>query len=218
VTSLDTVDLGRGTWCRAPVIDPSATLNLNTATPAALLAVLGRPELVDAVLEWRDGDDLPHASGAESAWYRDHGRSPPRNAALADPAELRLVKGFEDSVLVRVLPMVTTGGDGRVNPLLAPAPVIAGLPGVDAAAAAFPGRQAFPHIRSLDEWLMRVPASSRPGMLAAYQSLAAATVFAPDTLIVAAEGGVRGTPLVARAVLTVVPVGGRLAVIRREGM
>jgi hypothetical protein len=218
VAPIDTVDLGRSTWCRATVRDPSAALNLNTATPAALLAVLGRPDLVDALLDWRDGDEQPRAGGAESAWYRDHGRSPPRNGPLADPAELRLVEGVDDSVMARVEGTVTTSGDGRINPLLAPAAVIAGLPGVDAAAAAFPGAHAFPPARSLDEWLARVPSSSRPGMLAAYQPLAAATVFSPSILIVDLEGGVHGTALVAQASLTVVPVGGRLAVIRREGM
>ena len=215
---IDTVDLGRGTWCRATMHDPAAALNLNTAAPGALLAVLGRTELADALLDWRDGDELPRPAGAESAWYREHGRSPPRNGPLADVAELALVKGFDDSVIARVGLLLTTRGDGRVNPLMAPAPVIAGLPGVNAAAAAFPVRQAFPPIRSLDEWLARVPSSSRSAMLASYQALAAATVFSPSTLIVDLEGGVAGTPLVARATLTVVPVGGRLAVIRRETM
>ena len=38
--SLDTVDLGRGTWCTAALEDPSVKLNLNLADRAALVTVL----------------------------------------------------------------------------------------------------------------------------------------------------------------------------------
>ena len=43
-----------------------------------------------------------------------------------------------------------------------------------------------------------------------------AVVFAPPQLVGFVTGGVRGTPIRARVTLTTVPVGGRLAVIRRE--
>jgi hypothetical protein len=41
-------------------------------------------------------------------------------------------------------------------------------------------------------------------------------VFAPPQLVAVVAGGVRGTPLVARVTLTIVPLIGKLAVIRRE--
>lgn len=217
VVALDTVDLGRGTWCRASVTDPAAALNVNRATPDALLPVLRRPALVDAVLDWRDQDDIVRPDGAEAAWYRERGRAPPRNGPLADVAELSLVRGFDDSVLSRVRPLLTTYGDGRINPTLAAADVIAGLPGVDAAAA-IEQPTAVNRPRSLDDWLARTPASSRPAMLAQYRDLLAATTFVPAALVVTVEGGVRGTRIVASATVTVVPVGNRLAVIRRETM
>lgn len=217
VSALDTVDLGRGTWCRASVTDPAAALNVNLATPDALLQVLRRPALVDAVLDWRDEDDLVRPDGAEAAWYRERGRAPPRNGPLADVAELGLVRGFDDSVLSRVEPLLTTRGDGRINPALAAADVIAGLPGVDAAAA-FERPVGVNPSRTLDDWLARVPASSRPAMLAQYRALLAATTFVPASLVITVEGGVRGTRIVASATLTVVPVARRLAVIRRETM
>src|SRR6266540_5538711 len=37
---LDSVDLGRGTWCTAALDDPSSRLNLNLADRAALVGVL----------------------------------------------------------------------------------------------------------------------------------------------------------------------------------
>ena len=55
-------------------------------------------------------------------------------------------------------------------------------------------------------------------MLAQYRDLLAATTFVPAALVVTVDGGVRGTRIVASATLTVVPVGNRLAVIRRETM
>lgn len=216
---LDTVDLGRGTWCRASVADPAARLNVNLAPPEALLHVLRRPALVDAMLDWRDPDDLVRPSGAESDWYRIHGRPPPRNSPLADLRELGLIRGFDDTVLARVVPLLTIHGDGRVNPALASSDVVAGLPGVDAASVeAIDPHYAATGPRSLDEWLARVPASSRPAMLAEYRALGAATTFTAATLIATVEGGVHGTPIVAVATLTLVPVADRLAVIRRETM
>jgi general secretion pathway protein K len=217
VIALDTVDLGRGTWCRASVTDPAAAFNVNLATPDALLHVLRRPALVDAMLDWRDEDDLVRPDGAEAAWYRERGRAPPRNGPLADVAELGLVRGFDDSVVRRVEPLLTTRGDGRINPALAAADVIAGLPGVDAAAA-FERPVGVNPPRTLDDWLARVPASSRSAMLAQYRALLAATTFGPASLVITVEGGVRGTRIVASATLTVVPVANRLAVIRRETM
>lgn len=217
VVALDTVDLGRGTWCVASVTDPAAALNVNLATAATLLPVLRRPALVDAVLDWRDQDDIVRPEGAEAAWYRERGRAPPRNAPLADVAELGLVRGFDDSVLRRVRPLLTTYGDGRINPTLAAADVIAGLPGVGGVVAAQRSSRVN-RPSSLDEWLPRIPTASRPPMLAQYRDLLAATTFVPAALVVTVEGGVRGTRIVASATLTVVPVANRLAVVRRETM
>ena len=59
-------------------------------------------------------------------------------------------------------------------------------------------------------------ASARARFLGSYAEFVRGTAFAPSQLIGTLEGGVRGTHLVARATLTMVPVPGRLAVIRRE--
>src|SRR5438046_8732469 len=40
VREVDTVDLGRGTWCTAALDDPSAKLNLNVADRATLVTVV----------------------------------------------------------------------------------------------------------------------------------------------------------------------------------
>ena len=71
-------------------------------------------------------------------------------------------------------------------------------------------------IRSADELAGGLTASARARFLGSYAEFVRGTAFAPSQLIATLEGGVRGTHLVARATLTIVPVPGRLAVIRRE--
>src|SRR5438477_416885 len=78
-TSLDSVDLGRGTWCSAMLEDPSTKLNLNLADRPALVTVLQAVEyrsvavdsLADALLDWRDPDAVPRPLGDESSGNRN---------------------------------------------------------------------------------------------------------------------------------------------------
>ena len=58
--------------------------------------------------------------------------------------------------------------------------------------------------------------SGRRTLLASYPEFVRSAVFAAPQLVGTVMGGVRGTPLVVRVTLTMVPVAGRLAVIRRE--
>jgi len=71
-------------------------------------------------------------------------------------------------------------------------------------------------LKSADALVGAVSRSSRTILLNSYAEFVRAAVFAPPQLIATVEGGVRGTPIVARATLTMVPVPGRLAIIRRE--
>jgi len=58
--------------------------------------------------------------------------------------------------------------------------------------------------------------TARRALLASYSEFVRSAVFAAPQLVGTVTGGVRGTRLVARVTLTMVPVAGRLAVIRRE--
>jgi len=71
-------------------------------------------------------------------------------------------------------------------------------------------------LQSADELAGALSRSARGVFLTNYAEFVRSAVFAPPQLIASLEGGVRDTPIVARATLTVVPVPGRLAVIRRE--
>ncbi len=208
--SVDSVGLGRDTWCSATLLDPSAQLNVNLAPPAILRVALG-DSLADALLDWRDADNDPQANGAETEWYREHRRALPRNGPLASAAELRLVRGFE----VIALDLFTTRGDGRINPAIAPASLVRALPGVDETALgaiAARGRS----MTSLDALLSSVPPSARSGLLAHYSELQSQTAFAPAVLIAHVQGAVGSSLPRSSAWLTLVPVGDRLAVVSRE--
>jgi type II secretory pathway component PulK len=74
------------------------------------------PTLVGALIDWNDVDDIPTGSGgAESGYYR--GLEKPytaRNGAMETIAELRLIKGFTDEVLLKL-------GARRVGGIIDPA-------------------------------------------------------------------------------------------------
>jgi general secretion pathway protein K len=105
------------------------------------------PALVGALIDWIDVDDIPTGSGgAESSYYR--GLEKPysaRNGPMETAAELRLLKGFTDEVLLKlkarrvggivdpatnlyltVLPL-PQGGGWRVNLNTAPKEILQGL-------------------------------------------------------------------------------------------
>jgi general secretion pathway protein K len=217
VRLLDTVDLGRGTWCRAELEDASSRLDLNAASAEALESVIGSDSLVESLLDWRDADELPRASGAEADWYRAHGRRTPRNGPLADVAELRLVRGFDSAEVERLRPLLGTGAGGRLNLNSVPLEILRAVPGMSAEAVEVILRRRLSArpVASTDELLTLLSSEARRHLLDRYQDFSSVALYSPVTLIGHIEGGVRGTRLVSRETLTLVPVTGRLAVLRR---
>jgi type II secretory pathway component PulK len=121
------------------------SLDLGTVTSEMVRRAIGlqsipapvRDSLVDALLDWRDTDDLQRARGCERACYLALHRPFPRNAPLADVAELRLVRGFEkwDSLVasggrVRPIESLFTVERGRIAIPWAPFDILATLPGI----------------------------------------------------------------------------------------
>ena len=109
-------------------------LDLNNASEEMVINLLSAiglgdqaPAMADALMDWRDADDEPLPSGAESPWYQNAGRALPRNGPLADVAELRRVRGFET---VRGLDSVVAVEPGRVSLATAPVSVLLAVPGI----------------------------------------------------------------------------------------
>jgi len=217
VDPLDSTDLGGGAWCDAVVEEAGTRLDLNRAAPEALGKLLGSDSLADALLDWRDPDDAPRPHGAEREWYAARGRRAPRNGPLAEPAELRWVRGFDSATVRRLEPLLTTSGEVAVDLNAAPAEVIASLPGLDAQAVAMIlARRAAAPLRSTEALLALLPQPSRTALLGRYQEFSGRAAYGTGRVLLRVRGAAGRPSLVADERLTVVPVPGRLAVIRRE--
>jgi len=81
--------------------DEASKINLNTASRDVLLKLPNMTEdIVDAIIDWRDADSTPGASGAESSYY--NGLTPPyncKNQPFETLEELLYVKGINPPLL-----------------------------------------------------------------------------------------------------------------------
>lgn len=66
------------------------------------------PNLVDALIDWVDQDEVPQPTGAESLYYQSL-RPPYRsaNSPLPGLGDLRLIKGFTPDIIERISPYIT---------------------------------------------------------------------------------------------------------------
>jgi general secretion pathway protein K len=193
----------------------------------ALLANLGlaaprADSMVDALLDWRDADDIPRAHGAERAWYHAAHLAVPRNGPLADVRELRRVRGWGSDVLSdSVLDAVFTVEPGRIVWDRAPAAVLASVPGMTPEALA---RIAELRVRGVSVGdastlgAVLSPASAL-ALSSRYADVQRLTASEPDAWVVTARGheGVAPT-LTATVVVRLVRAGARAAVVRRWTM
>jgi type II secretory pathway component PulK len=194
IRQLEPIDLGRGTWCQASIVDPAAQLNLNTADSIALarlfaFAGAGRQVIARAIALRRGGTIY----------------------------DVRAITGVDSELAVALAPLVTTRGTGVVNVNAAPLAVLGTLPGLtEEAVQLLVARRGARPLHNADELAGALSRSSRDIFLRSYAEFVRSTVFDAPQLVATIAGGVRGTPIVARATLTLVPVPGRLAVIHRE--
>ncbi len=99
---------------RYGLTDEAGKVNINTADEATLLRLPGMtPQLVAALLDWRDKDSDIRTDGAEQEYY-DQLPVPynVRNGPLQTIEELLMVKGFTGSIVY--------GEDANLNTLLEP--------------------------------------------------------------------------------------------------
>ena len=83
-----------------------------------------RPELVDAILDWRDGDDLTHLNGVEDRDYLAAGLPwTSRDDAFKSIDELKYLPGVDQGLFERMAPLVTVHS-GRAGIDLENAPPI----------------------------------------------------------------------------------------------
>lgn len=218
IPKLDSVDLGRSTWCSVTSEDPGSQLNINLADGPTLSAVLGSDSLVSALLDWRDADDVPRTLGAESGWYRTHRILLPRNGSLASVDELGRVRGFDSITIARLRPLLTVRGDGRLNLNSAPPELLRRalqLPGETIDLLMRRRRSDLP-VGDLDELLSRSSPPVRDQLQQRYAELIDKAAFGPTQVLIIATGHVGRSPLIGSVTVTVVALPARLAVLRRE--
>jgi general secretion pathway protein K len=121
----------------------ASRIDLNQATREQLVVLIEfaqgddydeaqRDALADAIIDWRDEDDLTQLNGAEDGDYADAGL--PYGAGdepFRSVEELRQVLGMTRALYQRLAPDLTVRNDtGRVEQRFASAPVLAALQGI----------------------------------------------------------------------------------------
>ena len=209
--------------CRVDLRATGITIDVNTADDemlraslrAAGIAFARADSMTDALLDWRDADDVPRPLGAERAWYVESHRPTPRNGALASEREVALVRGFEaDPVLDTLLGVEP----GRILLGRAPLAVLAGLPGMGEEALARIGERRGRNAGALELIALagELSPEARASLLARYAELARLTTSEPDAWIATARGRVDGSPITSVIEVRLVRAGTRAAVVRRR--
>jgi general secretion pathway protein K len=121
------------------VRNATGLVDLNAAPPALLDSVMeaagvaeaNRRVLVDAILDWRDGDNLRHLDGIEDSDYTAAGLPwTSRDGAIAAVDELRYIPGIGQGEFERLAPLVTVySGRSGVDLELAPPVLVAAMTG-----------------------------------------------------------------------------------------
>lgn len=119
------VEVGNG-FFSCTIVDEERKINLNQTGSALVLTRLfeqaagldeqSASDLAVAILDWRDEDDNPYESGAESRYYQS--LNPPyaaKNLAVNTLEEFLFVKGMTPEILKSIRPYVTLSGSPRVN-------------------------------------------------------------------------------------------------------
>lgn len=121
--------------------DVSGKIDLNSASDALLKGLLKSAgldderssALLDAILDWRDADDLRRLNGAEASEYQASGlKYKPANAPFETVDELQRVLGMTPQLFVKLSGALTVDSrQGGINAAVATKNVLLAIPGVD---------------------------------------------------------------------------------------
>lgn len=126
---------------RVQIYDEAGKIDLNGAQEELLLGAVVRAGLsreeasavIDAILDWRDRDDLRRLNGAEADDYKDAGYSyGPRNKPFQTLEELQLVKGVTAALYQALEPLLTLSSRQQgLDPAKAPREALLAIPGAN---------------------------------------------------------------------------------------
>ena len=184
--------------------DVGAALNLNEASEENLRLFFAQglgldygdaDDLAQAILDWRDEDDLPRINGAEREEYlEEEALVLPPNRDFVDVDELRHVRGMTPEIYVMAAPHLTLLGDGQININSAPEPVLLSIPGMDEGTVnqLLSLRESGVFPRSDREIEGLLPAALAESIDAAGRSFSSRTTYTTDQVEILAQGWVEG--------------------------
>jgi general secretion pathway protein K len=125
----------------ATAIDEAGRIDINLASDPLLKGLLqnvggldpdAAQQVLDAILDWRDADDLRRPNGAEAPEYQAAGRKyVPTNAPFESTGELQRVLGMTPGLIARIADSITVYSRQRgINPATATRDVLLALPGI----------------------------------------------------------------------------------------
>jgi len=127
----------------ASATDETAKIDLNAAGDALLRGLLvqvggadadAAARIVDAIIDWRDADDLKRPLGAEAADYAAAGLKGPANAPFEAVVDVARVAGMTPAIYGRVVGSLTVHSrQPGINPATASREVLMSLPNADPA-------------------------------------------------------------------------------------
>lgn len=193
-----------GTLASLPALDEEGVRGL-------LLAAQIDGDRADRVAQeaadWQDADDHPRGRGGERSRYEREGAWVfPRNAPFVTTREFCELRSVTPRDCTRLLPFLTTLGQGGVDLNSAPPEVLGSLPGVSAPVRDIILRRRARGLRwhSLDELTRALPPTLQGELTRWIPDLTRRARFAADEVVVTATGQVAGSPVtvVATGVLT----------------
>jgi type II secretory pathway component PulK len=187
--------------------DTGAALNLNTANEETLRDFFAQGMRVDyadadhlaqAILDWRDEDEIPRLDGGEREQYLKE-RMPvlPANRDFAELDEVRHVMGMTQELYEQASPYLTLIGSGRINVNAAPEPVLLALPGMTPGAAQelIRMRESGYVPRSGNELRQLLPFASGSGTQADRARFDRLTTYTTNEVEIISVGRVEGSPI-----------------------
>lgn len=196
--------------------DTGAAFNLNEADEEMLRGFFSQgleldyalaDRIAQAILDWRDEDELPRVGGGEREEYLRAGAAIlPANRPFATIDELRYVLGVTPEIFQAARPHLILISSGRINVNAAPEVVLLGIPGMTPAAA-----QEIVRLREsgtfpddANSLLQSLSAGSAAPLRAMGRNFTARVSFRTSEVEILSEGGVVGSPVTStlRVILT----------------
>ena len=163
--------------------------------------------ITQAILDWRDEDELPRLGGAEREEYLRAGAAIlPANRPFTTVDELRHVLGVTPEIFAAARPHLILISSGRINVNAAPEAVLMGLPGMTETAAReivqLRAAGTFPD--DTNALLGSLSAASSTPLRAAGRRFSQRVSFRTTEVEILSEGRVQGSPIgsVLRVILT----------------